>query len=290
MSDETVTIATPDHGTLEFELAGLGSRFGAHFIDSVLLVGAVVGLALLLLGTGLLSGSDLDPIFDGGEQWAMSWSVALLLVLLFVVVWGYYVFFECVMRGSTPGKKQFGIRVIRDDGLPIGFRESALRNLVRAGDALPPPCYLLGGVVMFLDGHGRRLGDMVAGTLVVREKFEIESATAAGAAWAARVERGHSRQALTLPGGQITSAQVDLIEQFLARRFELQPDRRAALAWQIAAPLLALRGEEKEAWERRPTRTDECERFLLELVEMAKAPQRRTPGTAQPVATPGLFC
>lgn len=288
MSENSVTIATPDHATLEFELAGLGSRFGAHLVDALLVV-----LLLLALALGfLIAGAPLSLALRRSEesgQWAMSWSVAVLVFLVFLVFWGYFVFFECVMNGSTPGKRHFGLRVIRDDGLPIGFREAALRNLVRAADSLPPPTYVLGGFVMMFDQLGRRLGDMVAGTLVVREKFEMEAGAAAGAAWAARVEKGHSRQAVTLPGGGLSAVQLDLIEQFLARRFELAAHRRDALAWQITAPLLELRGEDKAQWQGRPDRTGQCERFLLEIVELAKAPS--TTPLAQPsiASAPPLF-
>jgi uncharacterized RDD family membrane protein YckC len=273
MTKESITITTPDHGTLEFDLAGLGSRFCAHLIDTLLIGLLILLLALFALAVG---GLDLRSMFQDleGGAWTSSFGLALLILVGFVVYWGYYVFFESIMRGATLGKREFGIRVIREDGLPIGFREAALRNLVRAADALPPPCYLLGGLVMFLDANSRRLGDMVAGTLVVRVKYEVEPETEAGAAWAARVERGQSRQAVTLPGGAVTATQVDLIEQFLARRFELTAARRQALAWQITAPLLALRGEDPAAWQGRADGADRCERFLLEVVELAKSPQR----------------
>ena len=163
-----------------------------------------------------------------------------------------------------------GIRVVRDDGLPIGFREAALRNLVRAADMLPPPASLLGGLAMLLDPKGRRLGDMLAGTLVVVEQFEAASDSAAAAAWAARVEQGRSRQALTLPQGAISANQIGLIEQYIARRYTLPPARSAALVWQITEPLLPLLGEDREALVKRPDRTGYCERLLLQILEMTK--------------------
>jgi hypothetical protein len=130
---------------------------------------------------------------------------------------------------------------------------------------------------------------MVAGTLVVREKFELEQGAASGAAWAARVEVGRSRQAITLPGGAVSPVQLDLIEQFLARGLELPPARRDALAWQITAPLLELRGEERAAWETRPNRLAECERFLMEIVEAAKSPQPAKSAPVPNTSTPPLF-
>ncbi|HNQ88862.1 MAG TPA: RDD family protein [Verrucomicrobiota bacterium] len=287
MTDETISIATPDHGTLEFEIAGLGSRFAAHLVD-LLLIGLLMGaLVLIAVLCGLGHALSMDDFFRDDIGWERSWGIALLILALFLVLWGYYVFFETLMRGSTPGKRHFGVRVIREDGLPIGFREAALRNLVRAADGFPPPTYVLGGIVLFLDRHGRRLGDMVAGTLVVRERFELESSTAAGAAWAARVESGRSRQAVTLPGGTLSAGQIDLIEQFLNRRFELAAARRDALAWHLTAPLLELMGETRAAWEHRPDRTAECERLLLELIDRS----RRAPPAASrvPAAAPARW-
>lgn len=274
--DERVYISTPDHVSLEFELAGAGSRFAAYLIDfvlSLLLIIAVVVAALLTGGwTTLraLAGS-------AGGAAASSWIWAIVVLVLFLINWGYYVFFEGVGRGSTPGKRRMGIRVIRQDGLPIGLREAALRNLVRAADILPPPSYLLGGLVMHFDRHGRRLGDMVAGTYVVVERFDLAAQGASGAAWARRVERGGSRQALTLPRGAISAQQLALIEQFLARADELAPDRRDQLIWQITAPLLPLVNEDRDRLARSPQRGELCRRLLLQIVELA---QEKKPAAA----------
>ncbi len=250
--DESVYIATPDHVSLEFELAGPGSRFSAYVIDfffNILLI-VVIFLVVFLTG-GLPAIRSLATSTQGNAR-------------------GYYVFFEGISQGSTPGKKRMGIRVIRQDGLPIGLREAALRNLVRAADMLPPPCYLLGGLVMHFDPLGRRLGDMVAGTYVVIEKFELAAQGASGAAWATRVEQGRSRQALTLPRGMISAQQVGLIEQFLARRYELSEERRALLVWQITEPLLSLLGEDRDSLARSADRTDRCEQLLLQVLDLAQ--------------------
>jgi uncharacterized RDD family membrane protein YckC len=257
--------------TLEFELAGLGSRFCAYLIDGLVIVLLIFVIVVTMLLVGLAQASLLRELLQGTSGWVTSWNIALLLFLGFLIYWGYYVFFEGLRRGSTPGKKRMGIRVVREDGLPIGFREAALRNLVRAADMLPPPCYLLGGLVMQFDRHGRRLGDMVAGTLVVVEKFEIKSDGTAGAAWAARVEQGRSRQAVNLPQGALSPNQIALIEQFIARRHGLPQERRELLAWQITEPLLPLMGEDRESLAQKPDRASHCERILLEILEMARA-------------------
>ena len=287
--NESVSIATPDHVNLEFELAGPGSRFSAYAIDFLLniLLIIVIGVIAFLSG-GLTLLRSLVTTVDANTGWGASWASALLLFIIFLITWGYYIFFEGLRQGSTPGKKLVGIRVIRQDGLPIGLREAALRNLVRAADMLPPPCYILGGLVMHFDPQGRRLGDMVAGTYVVVEKFDLAAQGASGAAWATRVEQGRSRQALTLPRGVLSAQQIGLIEQFLARRHELSQDRRAALVWQITEPLLPLLGEDRDRFARSADLTENCERLLLQIVQLSqtKEPIVSAAKTAQP---PTLF-
>jgi uncharacterized RDD family membrane protein YckC len=283
--NESVSIATPDHVSLEFELAGPGSRFSAYAIDFLLniILLILIGLFVFLSG-GLTVLRSLATTVNDNTGWGASWFLALLVFIIFLINWGYYIFFEGLGQGSTPGKRLVGIRVIRQDGRPMGLREAALRNLVRAADMLPPPCYLLGGLVMHFDAQGRRLGDMVAGTYVVVEKFDLAAQGASGAAWASRVEQGRSRQALTLPRGMISAQQIGLIEQFLARRHELSQDRRAALVWQITEPLLALLGEDRDHFARRADRIESCEKILMQIVELSQTiePKVSAAKTAQP--------
>src|SRR5580765_2371041 len=103
----------------------------------------------------------------------MSGSVAVTIVvfLIFLANWGYFLFFEAKFGGQTPGKRWTGIRVVRDNGLPIGWKESALRNFVRIADIMPPPACVVGGLMILLSKQGKRLGDLLAGTMVVREDF-----------------------------------------------------------------------------------------------------------------------
>jgi uncharacterized RDD family membrane protein YckC len=288
--EERVFISTPDHVGLEFELAGPGSRFSAYVIDfifNVLLV--VVILVVAFLAGGLLALRSFVSSSQDTSSWGASWILAFLVLIIFLINWGYYVFFEGLWQGSTPGKKRVGIRVIRQDGLPIGFREAALRNLVRAADMLPPPCYLLGGIVMYFDPLGRRLGDMLAGTYVVVEKFALADQGASGAAWATRVEQGRSRQALTLPRGMISAQQIGLIEQFLARRHELSQERRELLVWQIAEPLLSMLGEDRDNLARSADRTDRCEQLLLQVLNLAQTREPHVAVATKTAQPPSLF-
>jgi len=287
--DERVYISTPDHVSLEFELAGPGSRFSAYAIDFLFNILLIVVIVLAVYASGAVFTLRQIMGVAKGSGWGASWILALLVLVIFLINWGYYVFFEGLGKGSTPGKKRMGIRVIRQDGLPIGLREAALRNLVRAADMLPPPCYILGGLVMHFDAQGRRLGDMVAGTYVVVEKFDIAAQGVSGAAWAKRVEQGRSRQALTLARGAISPQQLALIEQFLARSRELSQDRRAQLAWQIAEPLLPLLGEDRDGLARSAERTERCERLLLQVLDLAQAKTAPAAIAAKTSQAPPLF-
>lgn len=281
--NESVSISTPEHVSLEFELAGPGSRFSAYAVDFFLNIVLIIVIGLLVFlvgGVGILQA--LVTTIDSSTTWGTSWFVAFVVLVIFLINWGYYLFFEGLGQGSTPGKRLVGIRVIRQDGLPVGLREAALRNLVRAADMVPPPCYLLGGLVMHFDPWGRRLGDMVAGTYVVVEKFDLAAQGASGAVWATRVEQGRSRRALTLPHGAISAQQVSLIEQLLARRNELSPDRRAALVWQITEPLLALLGEDRDRLMRSTDRTEDCECILLQIVELSQSREPKTGAAKNP--------
>jgi len=172
--------------------------------------------------------------------------------------------------------------------LSIGFREAALRNLLRVADMLPPPCYILGGLVAHFDRHGRRLGDMVAGTFVVIEKFARAGRSTSGAAWATRIEKGRSRQALTLPHGTVSAQQIGLIEQFLARRHQLTQERRDELVWQITEPLLPFLAEDRDRMANRAERTERCERLLLQILEMTQSSDHK-PLAAAKTAKPPLF-
>jgi len=101
-----------------------------------------------------------------------AWIIGLFGLVSFVFLWGYYIFFEMIWNGQTPGKRLARLRVIRGDGGPIGLTESVIRNLIRLVDFLPL-IYGLGVVVMFVDGKARRLGDLAAGTMVVIEQRSV---------------------------------------------------------------------------------------------------------------------
>ena len=264
--DERVSIVTPDQIDLEFELAGLGSRTLALLVDA-LVIGTAVFVLVVVFVTASIAGI---AVFGGLSSWAL----AFLVFAVFLAQWGYFFAFEALNGGQTPGKTHAGIRVVRDDGLPVGWREAALRNLVRAADMMPFPACLVGILSIGLSKRGKRLGDLLAGTLVVREDFGFEGiGDGAGweAAWVARSRTGGTRRGLTLADMKVEAHQIQIIERFLSRRDSLPMDRRQTFAWRIAEPFLSASGEDPEELARRSDRFEVCERILGEIMKRARA-------------------
>ncbi|CAN5455563.1 RDD family protein [soil metagenome] len=172
---EEYTIDTPENVTFGYEIAGIGSRFIGALVDTFILVIALIVLNILL---GLLLAWSEGPkqLFNTNFEDEISWLGGLLLALYtllnFALIWGYFIVFELVWNGQTPGKRLAKTRVVRMDGNPAGFIEIAVRNLVRIVDFLPG-AYAIGLITMFFNHRARRLGDFAAGTLVVKERAEI---------------------------------------------------------------------------------------------------------------------
>jgi uncharacterized RDD family membrane protein YckC len=149
-------IATPERISFSYQLAGLGSRFLAQLIDLIIL-----GIALVILGIGTAALG-----LDGNTS-------SLILVLgIFILTNGYFVFFEGLWSGQTPGKRASKLRAVGQEGQPITFEQALTRNLVRNLDFLPFG-YGVGLIALFANGRGKRLGDLAAGTVVVRERASL---------------------------------------------------------------------------------------------------------------------
>jgi uncharacterized membrane protein SpoIIM required for sporulation/uncharacterized RDD family membrane protein YckC len=161
-SDRQVEIETPEQVSVGYELADLGSRFVALLID-----GALILCGWLALGVGvpyLMNRAGISLSALGG------WSSGITLFAILFFPWCYFVFFEGLHGGRTPGKRAMRIRTVHDGGYPLTLRGAAVRNLLRLIDAQPFPSWLVGGVTMSLHPHTKRLGDLAAGTIVVRER------------------------------------------------------------------------------------------------------------------------
>jgi uncharacterized RDD family membrane protein YckC len=160
---DDVRIETPEQIDLSLEIAGLGSRFAARVVDWLIKWGTLVGVGVLVL----IILSLLGATFSGK---AMTIVLGAFLVgLFYAFLLGFDIYFEVRHNGQTPGKKYMGIRVLREGGAPLDFRSACVRNLIALADFLPV-FYLLGGLIVLLSPRGQRLGDMAAGTIVIRER------------------------------------------------------------------------------------------------------------------------
>ncbi|NGQ93847.1 RDD family protein [Brevibacillus sp. SYP-B805] len=158
--DRQVSVVTPEQVRLQFQTAGLGSRAAAQLIDGVILL--VVNITLLVLFRIVAFGAP-DPLREAG-----GFALAVLIILFFLLNSAYYIVLEYWLGGQTLGKRWMGIRVIQENGQGITFLAALIRNLFRIIDNLPAG-YFLGALVCFFHPRDKRLGDMVAGTIVVQE-------------------------------------------------------------------------------------------------------------------------
>lgn len=242
--EDRISVATPEGVTLEVTLAGVGSRFAAGLIDQLLRWAVLIAI-VILLG---LAGSRTDA--PGGLLFAV------LLVALFLVQFAYDVLFETLAAGRTPGKRWTGLRVVKATGGPVGFVSSALRNIVRIVDALPG-FYLVGILAVLFTKKNQRLGDLAAGTIVVRERKQ-------------RTELPQPREAPTGPGADaslwdvsaISADDVATVRRFLDRRATLPPAAREKLAREMATRLAPKVVGPPRHWEPEP---------FLEYLVTAKA-------------------
>lgn len=218
---DTLQIDTPENVTFDYDLAGIGSRFLAAVVDTLLLV--LLQLIVIAVAIGLImsiSRAEDLSILTRSDNGAI-WLFAVLSLVSFVFFWGYYIFFEIYWNGQTPGKRWVGLRVIRIDGTPVTPAEVVIRNLVRTLDLLPT-AYGVGVVTMFINEKSRRLGDLAAGTVVVHERVPQ----------ALGELNPHLRkvgQAILLKGSlaglppgfpleRLQARDVDMIEEFLLRQ------------------------------------------------------------------------
>ena len=163
---DSVRVETPEQIDFDLEVAGLGNRFLAQLIDwafkLIVLFGVWILVAIIAAAAGI-HGSWMNAVGN--------FFLAVMGLLLFAAFFAYDIYFEGYGNGQTPGKRFLGIRVVRDTGGPIDSAAAAIRNLVGLADFLPM-FYLLGGFVILLNGRSQRLGDMAAGTIVIRERRE----------------------------------------------------------------------------------------------------------------------
>jgi uncharacterized RDD family membrane protein YckC len=244
LNADQLNIDTPELVAIEMPLAGVGSRFIALLIDTL-----IWGAGLVVVGLVLWA---FQPALKAFSSLSYQWAVAVFTLAIFLLNWGYFTLFEAFWHGRTPGKRIARIRVIQKSGRAIGIFESMARNFIRYVDQIPF-FYAVGVIAVFATRQHQRLGDLAAGTLVVLDREQQAPL------WAGTAARGltapipsqlpvaepHLAVALPADGiGKLNATDLEVLEGFFARRLDLPLATREALAQRIAASLCTKSGLE----------------------------------------------
>jgi uncharacterized RDD family membrane protein YckC len=259
--DDDIDILSAENVSFHIETAGLGSRFGAAVIDLL--------LQFFTLGLGAIAANyliDYLPQLNSSAQWVKVTLGAIGAIVVALISLGYSFFFEWLWDGQTPGKRWLGLRVMRTNGMPIGVWEAMIRSLMRAVDFLPV-MYGVGALVALVNGNNRRVGDMVAGTVVARERHDATRAIldidSAADAFLASLQApvgppapnstvlpldhsattgasAHVMEPMTHPNpvlAPMNETDRDLLREYFTRRGALKPAAREKLAQSLALRL-----------------------------------------------------
>ena len=257
MTDQ-YTIETPENISFGYDVAGIGSRFLAILIDT-LIQGATY--IFLLVAVVLALNTDAGRALPNTLR---NWIAVIMLAVLFLIQIGYFIAFEIFMGGQTPGKRLFRLRVMKENGYPLGPVDAIIRNLIRLIDFFPF-AYGVGVVCMFLNERAKRLGDYAAGTIVVKLRDDLKLSDLQSANWQAVY-------APELSGLEnLRENDIELIESFLSRQSQLKETSAlaGAIARNIRARMNSAQVEEHAA-------NISSEEFLKQVV--AKYRKGRQPG------------
>lgn len=228
-AEDRISIDTPEQIALEFPLAGIGSRFMAMALDTVIQLLLYVAGIFAIIGVAKYA-----PTLSLWPSWMpTSWAPAVLVLFLFCVYWGYFAFFEVVWGGRTPGKRAAGIRAIKESGRALNVYEVIGRNLMRAVDALPF-LYGIGIITAMISRKNQRLGDLLVGSIVVHDR-KLEDIHLD---WSSSAEK----RVVNPQVAAISPEELVLIETYLQRRLSLDFAVRDATAHQIATRIIAKTG------------------------------------------------
>ena len=247
---DKLTIDTPEQTSLDFPLAGIGSRFLAMAADTAIQI--IATFVLILLAVVIIPGTSLFGL--GSSQWV----IAGVVLGVFLLNSGYFAFFETVWNGQTPGKRFAQLRVMKDDGRPISAYDAIARNLLRIVDQLPA-LYGVGVLSVLFSKQSKRLGDFVAGTVVVHEK------TLEGVRPSEESKLDDSLPPFDTAG--ITVDELRLIETFIHRRDSFDPALRGSMAAQIAVRIGEKLGVRIYGWPR-------TEKFLEAVLQKCRSTGR----------------
>jgi uncharacterized membrane protein SpoIIM required for sporulation/uncharacterized RDD family membrane protein YckC len=216
--DQYIDVETPEQVVLSYTVAGIGSRAVAALIDYGICTALIIGIAMV---------AATFARFVGGSR--VPWLFAALTIGYFAINWFYYVLYEALWDGQTPGKRRMGLRVVRDGGYSVTFAASAVRNLVRFVDMQPFFFYGVGILSVVLSRSGKRLGDYAAGTFVVRER-----ALVMGTPRDAAQSPASAAASGTMPTAVLGDDEYALLERYVERRGTLDADRRAQFTADLA--------------------------------------------------------
>ena len=272
-TEETLIIETPERVPLAFALASIGNRFLAVLIDHF-----IQYMAILIVAWAFTSWSgvgDMNSIERNTLLAQMSkWTIALMIVVLFLIFAGYFIVFEWLWNGQTPGKRLMKLRVIREDGRPITLWEAVSRNLLRIFDNLPGflfPVYSVGLLSIFLNNRDQRIGDLFSGTVVIRER--TDEAPTFAETFSNQVSDGAFRRVqkkteFRADVNLLTEDEIEVVEAFLRRRWDLSDRQRLWMAWRVALPIMYKIKPDYDL------QTFTYEGFLEELLHLFHARQR----------------
>ena len=241
---DQLSIDTPELVAIEMPLAGIGSRFIALLVDYLIWIPAILVVGKLF--------SYFLPSLKAYKHLSEQWAAAIYVFLIFLFNWGYFTLFEAFWNGRTPGKRVARIRVIQRSGQAIGLFESMARNFIRYVDQIPF-FYAVGAIAIFATRDHQRLGDLAAGTLVVRDRMEeapvstesTRTFTANLFAPAAPVPEPHAGFSLPDHGvAKLSGSDLQVLESFFARRLDMPMATREMLAQRIASAIQAKSGLE----------------------------------------------
>ncbi|HUD54877.1 MAG TPA: RDD family protein [Terracidiphilus sp.] len=259
LNSDQLNIDTPELVAIEMPLAGIGSRFIALLIDTLIWAAGLIVLGLVLWA--------FKPALQAFSNLSYQWTVAVFTITIFFLNWGYFTLFEAFWHGRTPGKRVARIRVIQQSGRAIGIFESMARNFIRYVDQIPF-FYAVGVIAVFATRQHQRLGDLAAGTLVVRDREQetplwadtgvpadrsssvgwgtgIRTFTAPALSQPAALPEPHVSVALSSSGiARLSATDLEVLEGFFARRLDLPLHTRQLLAQRIAEAIQAKSGLE----------------------------------------------
>jgi uncharacterized RDD family membrane protein YckC len=261
---DQLNVETPELVELRFPVAGIGSRFLAQLADVLLIAGFYI-----LLGIVIAIAASAAPASTGSApetSTAVKWFIAGMIFVNFMLIWGYFSLFEGLWHGQTPGKRWMKLRVIKDSGRAITLFEAMARNLLRVVDAFPS-MYLVGVIAILCNKSQKRLGDMVAGTIVVHERTDEQplmsqhqSRTFTANIYEETAVLGRLKPMGVAPDtpvvetplaadaiARLKNEDLHLIDTFFSRALDLSVEKRAELAARVSATIAAKMGVERPA-------------------------------------------